>query len=126
MLRRRNIETASSPAAGGRPRPSFRWQDWQPRALNTGPNPSEETVELGDDTHNLRKIPSPTLKSSCRSKRMLAEGCENAELFSGLNDVACPPGRDSSAGSDAHDPMPAARTVDRIAAESAASPGFIS
>ena len=55
---RRNIDAAlprPSPR-GGWPRPSFRWQLWQARALNSGPRPSDDFVDDGADTHSLRKI----------------------------------------------------------------------
>src|SRR3546814_11955926 len=51
MLRRRNMDTAESSAeVGGWPRPSFRWQRWQERAVNSGPRPSAEVVDYGDVT----------------------------------------------------------------------------
>src|SRR3546814_4651367 len=86
MLRRRKSETASSPPWGGWPRPSFRWQLWQGRALKIGPRPSEDLVELGEDTQSLRKMPSPTRKSSCRSKLLLAEGWGNTLRLIGSNE----------------------------------------
>ncbi len=90
MLRRRNSDTAVSPGDGGLPRPSFRWQPWQERELNSGPSPSDEWVELGAETHSLRKMPSPTLNSSWRSKLMLADGWEKALMLIGLREVAAP------------------------------------
>src|SRR3569833_564151 len=75
--RRRNIDTPSSAAPiGGWPRPSLRWQFWQPRELNSGPRPSEACVEDGAATHSLRKKPLPRLNCSCSSKLRLAENCE--------------------------------------------------
>src|SRR3546814_7766164 len=74
MLRRRNMDTAESSAeVGGWPRPSFRWQRWQERALNSGPRPSAEVVDDGDVTQRRRNRPLPILKSSSRLKLMLAE-----------------------------------------------------
>ena len=93
--RRRNIDTARSSAAGGRPRPSFRWQRWQARALKRGPRPSDEVVEAGDETQTFLKIPLPTLKSRWRLKGMLAEGCENESRLGALNTVALPADRRS-------------------------------
>ena len=52
-------------------------------------------VELGAETQIFLKIPLPTLKSRSRLKGMLAEGCENAFRFKGLNTVALPAGRRS-------------------------------
>ena len=87
------MDSARSPGAGGWPRPSFRWQRWQARALNSGPRPSEEVVELGDDTQSFLKMPLPTLKSSWRSNGMFADGWEKMSRFSVLNTVVAPPGR---------------------------------
>ena len=84
-----------SPGAGGRPRPSFKWQRWHARALKRGPRPSDDVVELGADTQIFLKMPLPTLKSRSRLKDMLPEGCENASRFNGLNTVAAPAGRRS-------------------------------
>src|SRR3546814_11494679 len=73
MLRRRNMDTAESSAeVGGWPRPSFRWQRWQERALNSGPRPSAEVVDDGDVTQRRRNRQLPILKSSPRLKLMLA------------------------------------------------------
>ena len=58
---RRNIEVASAPPSGGWPRPSFRWQLWQARALNSGPSPSEAWVEDGDETQILLNSALPSL-----------------------------------------------------------------
>ena len=90
-----SIVSARSPAAGGRPRPSFRWQRWQARALKRGPSPSDDVVELGADTQIFLKMPLPTLKSRSRLNGMLAEGCENASRLIRLNTVAAPAGRRS-------------------------------
>src|SRR3546814_11852409 len=96
MLRRRNIETAESSAEdGGWPRPSFRWQRWQERALNSGPRPSAEVVEDGDETQRRRNSPLPILKSSSRSKLMLAELCEKALAFTACCEVVAQIGRAS-------------------------------
>src|SRR4051812_35195636 len=76
---RRNIETpASSGPAGGWPRPSLRWQFWQPRALNSGPSPSDAAVEDGDETQSFVNSPLPSLKSLSCSKLRLAE--ENEKI----------------------------------------------
>ena len=95
MESRRNMVSPRSPTAGGRPRPSFRWQRWQARALKSGPSPSDDVVELGAETQIFLKMPLPTLKSRSRLKGMFAEGCENASRFNGLNTVAAPAGRRS-------------------------------
>src|SRR5690606_12291747 len=96
MLSRRNMETAESSAEdGGWPRPSFRWQRWQERALNSGPRPSAEVVEDGAVTHRRRNRPLPILKSSSRLKLMLAELCEKALLLIACCEVVAPPGSGS-------------------------------
>ncbi len=82
----------SSGPVGGCARPSLRWQDWQERALNSGPRPSEDCVEEGAVTQSLRKKPLPTLKSSSRSKDMLADEREKALASGGSLRVAAPPG----------------------------------
>ena len=66
------------PSSGGRPRPSLIWQLWHERALNSGPNPSDASVDDGDDIHNLRKNPLPSLNCSSSLKDRFAEDCENA------------------------------------------------
>src|SRR3546814_9811404 len=53
---------------------------------------SDEVVDAGDDTQSFRKVPSPTRKSSWRSKLILADGCEKTLVSSGANTVAAPPG----------------------------------
>ena len=63
--------------------------------MKSGPSPSDDAVELGDETQIFLKMPLPTLKSRSRSKDMLADGCENASRFKGLNTVAAPAGRRS-------------------------------
>ena len=68
---------------------------WQARALKSGPSPSDDVVELGDDTQSFLKMPLPTWKSRSRLKDMLADGCENESRFRGLNTVAAPAGRRS-------------------------------
>src|SRR3990170_3363928 len=98
MLRRRNMETAeSSGELGGWPRPSFRGQRWQERALNSGPRPSAEGGDDGARTPGRRNRPLPILKSSSRSKLMLAELCEKALLFTACCEVVAPPGNGSKA-----------------------------
>src|SRR6478672_7420528 len=81
---------------GGCPRPSLRWQFWQARELNSGPSPSEASVEAGADTQFLRKMALPILKSSSRLKSMLPEEAEKAFALSTLPlEVAPPPGLSS-------------------------------
>src|SRR5665647_1748698 len=96
MERRRNIDSAVSPgkfAAGGRPRPSFKWQLWQERELKSGPSPSELVVEDGAEIHSLRKIALPTLNLASPSKPMPCEKCEKASRVPMLSCVvALPPG----------------------------------
>ncbi len=78
---RTSSETA--PAASGTgawPRPSLMWQDWQARALNSGPRPSDAWVEDGADTQSLRKRPLPREKLCWPSKSRLAEKSEKALL----------------------------------------------
>ena len=77
--------------SGGWPRPSFRWQLWQARALNSGPSPSEACVEDGDDTQSLRNSALPSLKVPSSSKVMLAEECEKASWLTRLCEVPAPP-----------------------------------
>src|SRR3546814_92649 len=97
MLRRRNMDTAESSAeVGGWPRPSFRWQRWQERALNSGPRPSAEVVDDGDVTQRRRNRPLPILKSSSRLKLMLAELCEKALALTACCEVVAPPGSGSN------------------------------
>ncbi len=80
-------------AAGGWPRPSFRWQFWQPLALKSGPRPSEDFVEAGAETHSLRNTALPILKSNSRLKSRLPDDWEKALALSALlRDVAAPPG----------------------------------
>src|SRR5690606_16388034 len=94
--RRRNIETAfSSGVSGGWPRPSLRWQFWQPRALNSGPSPSEARVEDGEDTHTLRNRALPSLKSLSCSKVRLAELCEKESRLTSFFVVDAPAGNAS-------------------------------
>src|SRR3546814_20665188 len=93
MLRRRNMDTAESSAeVGGWPRPSFRWQRWQERALNSGPRPSAEVVDDGAVTPRRRTRPVRTLKSSSRLKLILAELCERALWLTACREAMAPPG----------------------------------
>ena len=55
-----------------------------------GPNPSEASVEDGEDTQSLRKSPLPTLKVSSSSKAILPEGKEHALAFPAARTVAAP------------------------------------
>ena len=87
----RNMEVASALPSGGWPRPSFRWQLWQARALNRGPSPSDAWVEEGDDTQSLRNSALPSLKVPSSSKVMLAEDCENASWLGRFFEVPAPP-----------------------------------
>src|SRR6476661_2351554 len=81
---------------GGCPRPSLRWQFWQARELNSGPSPSEASVEAGAETQFLRKMALPILKSSSRLKSMLPDEAEKAlELSTLALEVASPPGLSS-------------------------------
>ena len=50
--------------AGGRPRPSLKWQPAQERALNSGPSPSRAVVEAGAVTQFWLKKELPTKKSN--------------------------------------------------------------
>ena len=77
--------------SGGWPRPSFRWQLWQARALKIGPSPSDACVDDGADTQTLRKMPLPSLNVPSSSKVMLAEDCEKASWLTRLRDVPAPP-----------------------------------
>src|SRR3546814_15669944 len=70
-------------------------QRWQERALNSGPRPSAEVVEDGDETQRRRNSPLPILKSSSRLKLMLAELCEKALTFTACREVVAPPGSGS-------------------------------
>src|SRR5690606_9107038 len=88
---RRNIEVASALPSGGWPRPSFRWQLWQARALNSGPSPSDACVEDGDDTQFFRKRALPSLKVPSSSKVMLVENCEKASRLGRFFEVPAPP-----------------------------------
>src|SRR3546814_15501106 len=91
------MDTAESSAeVGGWPRPSFRWQRWQERALNSGPRPSAEVVDDGDVTQRRRNRPLPILKSSSRLKLMLAELCEKALALPACCEVVAPPGSGSN------------------------------
>ena len=90
--------------------------------VEQGPSPSELSVELGAETHCLRKMPSPTLKSSWRSNDRLADGCENALALRGLKLVALPPGR-SSPGMD---PLATARAPASGTSSATASDSLIS
>ena len=85
---------------GGWPRPSFRWQFWQARELNSGPSPSEASVEDGAETQFLRKMALPILKSNSRLKSMFPEEWEKALALSTLaGEVAPPPGLSSPSSS---------------------------
>jgi len=88
---RRNIEVVPVSPCGGRPRPSFRWQFWQARSLNSGPSPSDACVEDGDETQFLRNKALPSLKVPSSSKVMLAEGCEKESRLTSFCDVPAPP-----------------------------------
>ena len=77
--------------SGGWPRPSFRWQLWQARALKIGPSPSDACVDDGAETQTLRKMPLPSLNVPSSSKVMLAEDCEKASWFTRLREVPAPP-----------------------------------
>src|SRR4029079_17007970 len=88
---RRNIEVVPLSPSGGRPRPSFRWQFWQARSLNSGPSPSDACVEDGDDTQFLRKRALPSLKVPSSSKVMLAEDCEKEARLASFREVPAPP-----------------------------------
>src|SRR3990170_4970020 len=96
MDRRKNIDSAVSAgkfAAGGRPRPSLRWQLWQERELYSGPRPSELVVDDGAEIHSLRKMALPTLNFASPSRPMPCEKWENASRVSMLlRVVALPPG----------------------------------
>src|SRR3569833_2399341 len=93
---RRNIDTPSSAAPiGGWPRPSFRWQFWQPRELNSGPRPSDACVDDGDETQTLVKKRLPRLNRSWSSKLRLAENCEKTSRLISFLVVAAPPGSSS-------------------------------
>ena len=83
---------SSSCVAGGSPRPSFRWQSWQARALKSGPSPSEALVEDGADTQALVKSPLPRLKVIRPSSPILAEGSEKASAVGRARTVAAPAG----------------------------------
>src|SRR6185437_1727898 len=85
------MEVASGLPSGGWPRPSFRWQLWQARALNSGPSPSEACVDDGADTQSLVKKPLPTLKVPSSSKVRLAEDCEKESRLTCLREVPAPP-----------------------------------
>src|SRR5690606_11417229 len=92
--RRRNIETFSAcPSNGGCPRPSLRWQLWQPRALNNGPSPSEACVELGALTQILRNSALPSLNCSSCSKLRLARKWEKESALTARVVVPLPAGR---------------------------------
>src|SRR5665648_1281002 len=87
MDKRRNIDSAVSAgkfAAGGWPRPSFRWQLWQERELYSGPRPSELVVDDGAEIHSLRKMALPTLNFASPSRPMPCEKWENASRVSML------------------------------------------
>ena len=89
---RRKIDTAlSSPGSGGWPRPSLMWHDWQERALNKGPSPSEARVDEGEDTQSFVNSPLPSLKSSSRANEVLAEGSEKASVVLRARTVVPPP-----------------------------------
>src|SRR5690606_32298502 len=89
---------------------------WQERELNSGPSPSDLVVEDGAETHTLRNIALPILKSSSPSKPILPEGWEKALRSSvGLREVASPPGS-SSPGSRAAPPAASTAAPDRLRA----------
>ena len=125
MESRRNIDSAVSAgkfAAGGWPRPSFRWQLWQERELYSGPRPSELVVDDGAEIHSLRKMALPTLNLASPSKPMPCEKCEKASRVSMLSCVvALPPGFSSpgSLGTIAGSPARTAAAARQIAS----SPG---
>ena len=97
---RAGIVAARRPRAGGWPRPSFKWQSWQPRELNSGPSPSEASVEDGADTQSLRKMALPILKLSSRLKSILPEESEKAlVVLVEPREVAPPPGFSSPGSS---------------------------
>ena len=88
-----------------------------------GPRPSDDVVEDGADTHSFRKIPSPTLKSSCWAKVSVAEKWENALRVAAWREVAAPPG-DSSSLSGAEKSVGGARRVAWSTGLSAGSSGL--
>src|SRR6185503_19014924 len=118
---RRNIDSAVSAgkfAAGGWPRPSFRWQLWQERELYIGPRPSELVVDDGAEIHSLRKMALPTLNLASPSKPMPCEKWEKASRVSMLSCVvALPPGFSSpgSLGTIAGSPARTATAATQIA-----------
>src|SRR6218665_1749597 len=90
---RRNIDTFSAcPGKGGCPRPSLMWQLWQPRALNSGPSPSDAWVELGDDTQILRNSALPSLNCSSCSKLRLSRKWLNESALTEKRVVPLPAG----------------------------------
>ncbi len=125
MERRRNIDSAVSAgkfAAGGCPRPSFRWQLWQERELYSGPRPSELVVDDGAEIHSLRKMALPTLNLASPSRPMPCEKWENASRVSMLSRVvALPPGLSSPGSLGMGAGSPACTTT--TARHTAASPG---
>jgi hypothetical protein len=79
--------------SAGWPRPSFRWQFWQARELNSGPSPSEASIEDGAEIQSLRKMALPILKLNSRLTSRLPEELEKALVLSTLpREVAPPPG----------------------------------
>ena len=91
----KSMDNDFSPASGGWPRPSFRWQSWQARELYKGPSPSDASVDAGAATQFLRNRPLPTLKSSSVAKSIVPEGCENASAPARAGTVAAPAGKAS-------------------------------
>src|SRR5690606_41485526 len=85
------MDVASALPSGGWPRPSFRWQLWQARALKSGPSPSDACVEDGEETQFLRKMALPSLKVPSSSKVMLAEDWEKESAFTRFFVVPAPP-----------------------------------
>ncbi|MNU02915.1 hypothetical protein D3C72_2467700 [compost metagenome] len=68
------------------------WQLWQPRALNSGPSPSDACVELGDDTQILRNSALPSLNCSSCSKVRLSRKWLNASALGANVVVPAPAG----------------------------------
>lgn len=68
----------SSPAAGGRPRPSLTWQEAQDCELKTGPSPSRAEVEAGAVTQGFRKNEFPMKNVFRRVSDRFGAGWEKA------------------------------------------------
>src|SRR5882672_1232545 len=75
---RSSIVSIGSPASGGRPRPSLKWQPEHDRALNNGPRPSRPATEAGATTQFWLKNELPTKNGERCSSRRFRAGSENA------------------------------------------------